>query len=343
VAHQARGGALVLPTAIVYLNIAVWNKRQINAELIPNYPKGGAVKQNNRQINRWRERFGVYGTSNKDGNNGAFWIPGADGKWLLAIASDGTEWNPVRGYEGLYEVSTYGRVRAHDRTVPMPNNAKRFHAKHEVAQEEMKKGYKRVSLCRNAEINKIMVHRLVAEAFIPNPNGFSQINHRDGDKGNNLVTNLEWCTPEYNMHHAIEAGYRSGWMVREIEQVQRLVAEGKTNQEIADLVDRPRQSVNDIRNGVHRDLSPEPPARCLFEPLWEHVSVSVRVPGETRCPTWEEMCEIKDMFWDKDETVIQYHPAEADYVNMHPHTLHLWKPIGVELPTPPSIMVGVKS
>jgi hypothetical protein len=73
---------------------------------------------------------------------------------------------------------------------------------------------------------------------------------------------------------------------------------------------------------------------------WEHVSVSIT--NGKRCPTWEEMCFIKDLFWEKNEVVIQYHPAEEDYVNMHPYVLHLWKPIGVELPTPNPLMVGLK-
>jgi hypothetical protein len=72
---------------------------------------------------------------------------------------------------------------------------------------------------------------------------------------------------------------------------------------------------------------------------WEHVSVS-RL-GETRCPSWEDMCFAKDLFWGEEEVVVQYHPAKADYVNMHPYTLHLWKPTGVDIPTPPPIMVGL--
>jgi hypothetical protein len=71
---------------------------------------------------------------------------------------------------------------------------------------------------------------------------------------------------------------------------------------------------------------------------WEHVSVSC----PDRCPTWGEMCFIKSKFWHEDETVIQYHPAKSNYVNMHPYCLHLWKPIGVTLPLPPSILVGFK-
>lgn len=69
---------------------------------------------------------------------------------------------------------------------------------------------------------------------------------------------------------------------------------------------------------------------------WEHVSVS----RQDRCPTWEEMCQVKDLFWDGEDCVIQFHPPESEYVNAHPRCLHLWRPIGVELPRPPSIMVG---
>lgn len=73
---------------------------------------------------------------------------------------------------------------------------------------------------------------------------------------------------------------------------------------------------------------------------WEHVSVSIE--GAHRCPTWEEMCWVKSLFWGEEEWVIQFHPAESDYVNCHPYTLHLWKPLGVDFPTPPSIFVGPK-
>ena len=69
---------------------------------------------------------------------------------------------------------------------------------------------------------------------------------------------------------------------------------------------------------------------------WEHVSVS----NEARCPTWEEMCWIKSLFWEDEEVVVQFHPAKSEYVNYHPFCLHLWKPIGFELPTPPAIAVG---
>lgn len=73
---------------------------------------------------------------------------------------------------------------------------------------------------------------------------------------------------------------------------------------------------------------------------WEHVSVS---PGNQRrktCPTWEEMCAIKDMFFDEEERVVQYHPPKSEYVNQHPYCLHLWRPTEERMPFPPSIFVG---
>lgn len=59
----------------------------------------------------------------------------------------------------------------------------------------------------------------------------------------------------------------------------------------------------------------------IIDPLWEHVSVS-RI---NRTPTWNEMCRIKELFWDDDETVVQFHPKKSEYVNRHPYCLHLWK------------------
>lgn len=71
---------------------------------------------------------------------------------------------------------------------------------------------------------------------------------------------------------------------------------------------------------------------------WEHVSVCPR----NRTPDWNEMCQIKDMFWDGDECVVQYHPVKSEYVNNMKNCLHLWKPINQDLPMPPDILVGLK-
>lgn len=78
-------------------------------------------------------------------------------------------------------------------------------------------------------------------------------------------------------------------------------------------------------------------AAALSEKEWEHVSVSLHSQDKT--PTWEIMCYIKDLFWGDDETVVQFHPKQSEYVNTHPHVLHLWKPVGEEIALPPRFMV----
>lgn len=74
---------------------------------------------------------------------------------------------------------------------------------------------------------------------------------------------------------------------------------------------------------------------------WDHVSVSTPY----RCPTWDEMCQVKEMFWnDPDDWAVQYHPPMSRYVNNHPYCLHLWRLTDCgEMPFPPDWMVGVKS
>ena len=72
---------------------------------------------------------------------------------------------------------------------------------------------------------------------------------------------------------------------------------------------------------------------------WEHVSISaIKGGSQILMPYWDEMCFIKDMFWDDTDTVIQYHPRKQDYVKFA-DCLHLWRPVGVELPTPPKALV----
>ena len=74
----------------------------------------------------------------------------------------------------------------------------------------------------------------------------------------------------------------------------------------------------------------------LPKPAWEHVSVSLT----NRCPTWEEMDFVKRIFWRDDETVLQLHVPRANHIDYHEFCLHMWKPIGVEIPLPPSMTVA---
>ena len=96
------------------------------------------------------------------------------------------EWRPVKGYEGLYEVSNMGRVKS-------------LHASQEIIlkQGEYPNGYMGANLSKDGTANMKLVHRLVAIAFIQNPNNYEEVNHKDGNKKNNTVDNLEWCTRSY--------------------------------------------------------------------------------------------------------------------------------------------------
>lgn len=71
---------------------------------------------------------------------------------------------------------------------------------------------------------------------------------------------------------------------------------------------------------------------------WEHLSIST--PAKT--PSWEQMARMKEIFFRDDEVCMQLHPKKEDYVNLHEHCLHIWKPIDIEIPTPPNIMVGIR-
>ncbi|UUW40520.1 homing endonuclease [Enterococcus phage vB_Efm_LG62] len=102
-------------------------------------------------------------------------------------------WKDIKGYEGLYQVSNLGRV-------------KRLKGKYISTERILKPtkhttGYLRVKLCKNnVRFNK-KIHRLVAEAFIPNPENKPQVNHIDEDKTNNIISNLEWMTAKENINH----------------------------------------------------------------------------------------------------------------------------------------------
>lgn len=76
---------------------------------------------------------------------------------------------------------------------------------------------------------------------------------------------------------------------------------------------------------------------------WEHVSIHAERGKELATPYWNEMSFVKDLFWDDEDVVMQLHPKKTEYVNNHPNTLHLWRPVTTEIPTPPSILVGDKS
>lgn len=102
-------------------------------------------------------------------------------------------WLPIEGYGGLYQVSNYGRVKSLDY-----NRTKQEKI---LRQGKNKYGYLMVVLYKEGKGKTIKIHRLVAQAFIPNPNNYPCVNHKDECKTNNCVDNLEWCTQKYNIKY----------------------------------------------------------------------------------------------------------------------------------------------
>lgn len=116
-------------------------------------------------------------------------------------------WKPIKDYEGLYEVSNHGKIK---RVIGWKgtNGAYRKPSGLIAENNTSKRGYKEVRLCKNGETRDFKIHRLVAQAFIPNPHNLPQVNHIDGNKGNNRVDNLEWVTSQQNIKHAYQIGLK---------------------------------------------------------------------------------------------------------------------------------------
>lgn len=110
----------------------------------------------------------------------------------------------VVGYEGLYTVDIFGNVLRKKDGKEMKQSKNQF-------------GYMNVSLTKDKKQRQHKVHRLIAEAFIPNPSGKKQVNHIDGNKANNVVWNLEWCTPSENIQHAVVIGLIPSVKIRIVE------------------------------------------------------------------------------------------------------------------------------
>lgn len=119
------------------------------------------------------------------------------------------QWRPVVGYEGIYEVSDLGRVRSIPRIVEREGTQGDIGAKGMVRKPHLTpKGYLRLQLARDTKTANCMVHRLVASAFLDNPEGKAEVNHKNGIKHDNRVGNLEWATASENQIHAYDTGLR---------------------------------------------------------------------------------------------------------------------------------------
>ena len=168
------------------------------------------------------------------------------------------QWKDIDGYDGIYQVSTAGRVRSNPRKVHNYTKPGRY-----LRQSQKENGYLYISLVKpdGTKSKHEYIHRLVADAFIPNPKGLTQVNHKNSEKDDNRVENLEWVTPQENSLH-----FRKSKLAAKYDEKKRrtlinksiqyildyrktvcdLYATGKSIEEVAKIVGIGRDRVRDI-------------------------------------------------------------------------------------------------
>lgn len=130
------------------------------------------------------------------------------------------QWRDIDGYEELYQVSNIGRIKSLSREIW--NGYKHYIREEKILSLTINpQGYYKVSLCKNNKVTSFLVHRLVAKAFVLNPNEYNVVNHKDENKLNNSADNLEWCTQKYNFNYSCtKINYKSEERIRLISLAQ---------------------------------------------------------------------------------------------------------------------------
>lgn len=136
-------------------------------------------------------------------------------------------WKDIVGYEEYYQISNRGNIRSKDRYVKTCGGGFRFVKGSPIKTVVCTNGYISVGLHKKGIVKMRLIHRLVAQAFIPNPDNLPQINHIDENIKNNNVSNLEWCTPKYNANY----GTRNERMIKE-EHLKPVIMMEKNGNEI---------------------------------------------------------------------------------------------------------------
>ena len=162
-------------------------------------------------------------------------------------------WKDIEGYENHYQISNLGNVKSLSRKLKTKHSFR-------VTKEMLLKvtidayGYGVVCLSKEMKIKRCRVHRLVAQAFISNMENKPHVNHIDGVKTNNYFGNLEWCTPQENINHAMATGLTDGMngsilTIGQVVEIKKMLSSGAMHKDIAQLFNVTRGAITDINIG----------------------------------------------------------------------------------------------
>ena len=156
-------------------------------------------------------------------------------------------WKDIKDYEGIYQVSNLGNVRSLDR---LDNRGRKTKGR-ELKKKKMSNGYEFVQLYKYNKFKNCSIHRLVAQAFLPNPSNLPQVNHKDENITNNRVENLEWCTNKYNTNYGTRNKRLSELKNKYKQAVYSINIETKEIKEYESICDAHRQTKIDKRSIIH--------------------------------------------------------------------------------------------